>query len=120
MANLHEIKHPDWIRAHGTAEPDGDHFIIRAHVGGGAFRMHKNDVWQGEGVVCVRNRADATVVEKPNVRLSLGVDSSKIRADGCHEQDDCPSKCCSCIGAVRICCGSGGTRGFCLGVWGCP
>jgi hypothetical protein len=89
MPEIHEIKHPEWIRVHGTVEPRGDQYLIRASVGGGAFTMHKDDVWVKDGIACVRNNANAKIVEKPTIRLSLGVDPAEI-LDDCHSQDDCP------------------------------
>ena len=120
MLQAHEITHPDWIRFHGSSEINGDKITLRANVGGGAFEMRVSDVWISGEIVCVRNNAPATVTEHPSINTRVGISLDDVGSDGCTRQDDCPSGCCSCIGAVRVCCGSGGTRGFCLGVWGCP
>lgn len=116
----------DWLPFHGEAEKTGSRMTLRASLGGGVLEMAAEDVRVNDGRVEVRNRAAAAVTEQPGfieARSFLESLEPHVRRQllsDCHRQDDCPSKCCACIGLVRVCCGEGGTRGICLGAWGCP
>jgi hypothetical protein len=100
---------PEWLVFKGTAKLSPKEAVLTAS-NGASFEMARADVRTSGDKVEVRNNAPAKVhpPKGPSAK------------DGCHDQDDCPSKCCACIGAVRVCCGEGGTRGLCFGAWGCP
>jgi hypothetical protein len=84
----------------------------------GAIEMAPGDVRISSSAILVRNNAPAKVLRSPHPPEKPG---STPRANAsCEPQDDCPAKCCACIGLVRVCCSGGGTRGVCVGAWGCP
>ena len=105
---------PEWIRFHGEAIEKEQVYLLIATNGSGAFEIGKDNVRFEDGRIEVRVGVDATVIDPAN-----GVARAR-RVGNCNQQDDCPSKCASCIGFVRVCCGGGGTRGVCLGFYGCP
>jgi len=107
---------PTWIAFKGNAIDKGQHYLLKG-VSGGSFEIAKENVRITGRAVRVRVGADAKIVEQPK---KIQVKNRAALLSDCHEQDDCPSKCCACIGLVRVCCGEGGTRGVCLGAWGCP
>jgi hypothetical protein len=111
-----------WIRFKGTAQENGQTYLLRALTkSGGVIEMAKEHVKVKGKTVMVENNVDAKVVEAPKpLVMNTARANSSVSASDCHRQDDCPSKCCACIGLVRVCCGEGGTRGVCLGAWGCP
>ena len=119
LTALQEVTFPEWLPFSGNATAEGDDVILQG-AGGGAFRMRASDVVVGEGVVLVRNQSNASILEHPKVRALSKIEIESAAPGGCVRQDDCPEGCCACIGLVRVCCGHGGTRGVCLGVWGCP
>jgi hypothetical protein len=107
-----EKKSPDWLTFRGTAEDKGQTYLLKADKAGGAIEIAKEYVKISGKSIKVKNGEDAKIISPPAM--------ADKKAAGCVTQEDCPSKCCACIGLVRVCCGEGGTRGFCLGAWGCP
>jgi len=99
----------EWVEFAGRATTAGARVTLSGGSGG-EVEMDSKDVRTEGGRVLVRNNSPATIKAPPG-----GGQKS-----ACAKQDDCPSKCCACIGLVRVCCGEGGTRGVCFGVWGCP
>jgi hypothetical protein len=104
-----------WLTFKGDAFQNGDQYVLRDSTGR-QFKIAKKYVRTERGKIFVENEVPADVQESRRPS-SLG---GSVRVQHCARQDDCPSKCCACIGLVRVCCGSGGTRGVCIGVWGCP
>lgn len=104
-----KIKYPEWLPFNGTAEIQDDaYYILRGHLGG-AIRVAKNDVVVEGDAVAVRDNVSAEIVEQPLIKTEkMGLDCPT-----------CPTGNCACIGCIKICCGSGGTRGMCIGVVGC-
>ena len=118
---------PTWVRVNATLEDKGDTYIVRSRrKGGGAIETAKSNVRRSQRgtLLRVRGNTDARIVEPPTG--SINTMSAATLAADCHRQEDCPSKCASCIPfsrwglCVRVCCGEGGTRGVAVGVWGCP
>jgi hypothetical protein len=123
LSSLGYAKKPMWLRFQGTAEDKGATYILRASQGGGAFEVSKKYVKRKGKSIYVRNGVEANILTTPapsTPTTDTAQPQNPKAASDCHHQDDCPSKCCACIGLVRVCCGSGGTRGVCLGGWGCP
>lgn len=111
----------EWIEFKGKAQKQGSKYFLSAGKGGGAFDIDQQNVRISGGKVQVRTGVPARIVSAPTKRsLATKAAVAETAASDCVRQDDCPSKCCACIGLVRVCCGEGGTRGVCLGVWGCP
>lgn len=105
----------DWIPFKGSAATNGDQVQLTAD-NGDAFEMDAKDVKVSGTDIQVKANADAHTVK----HAGGGTRPANAIGGDCHKQDDCPSHCASCIGLVRVCCGGGGTRGFCLGAYGCP
>lgn len=101
----------NWAKFSGTISIEEGQYIL-ADKDGYAFRIAKKYVRISDTAILVKSGVPATVLGRSN--------GDKHILSDCKRQDDCPSKCCACIGLVRVCCGSGGTRGICLGAWGCP
>ena len=113
----------EWVTFNGIAEPGEKTFLLKAADGGGSFEVSRENVRLRDNTVEVRVGIKAKIVEQPQStpeKVSLPGTDNFEPSQPCHIQDDCESKCCACIGLVRICCGSGGTRGICLGIWSCP
>src|ERR1035441_2872264 len=108
MISMESVRFPDWLHFKGTAEDEGETYLLRAQDGHGAIRMPKEHVAIHEGIVSVRNNSPASIVERPKRRVLVGVLASEVSTQGCVRQDDCPTKCCACIGLVRVCCNTGG------------
>lgn len=110
-----ETTNAEWAPFNGTTEEKGSTVVLKATVGGGAFEVAKDNVRIQDNKVEVRIGIDAKIIDQPKSDISLN-----SMTQSCARQEDCPSKCCACIGLIRVCCGSGGTRGVCLGFWSCP
>jgi hypothetical protein len=127
----------EWAVFSGKAvKKDGK--VVLSDKAGGSIEMAAPDVEIGKDSTRVRIGVPAKIlahpkaanpVEKALQSKATGLTELAAECDctspkpccaQCIRQDDCPSKCCACIGLVRVCCGDGGTRGICLGVWSCP
>jgi hypothetical protein len=112
---------PRWVTFQGTATTQGSSYILNASSeGGGSISISKKDVKVYGHHIRVRVGVPSKIVAEPKISESAAADKLTGNVATCHEQADCSTKCCACIGAIRICCGSGETRGSCLGEWGCP
>ena len=108
--SLQNAQHPDWLPFAGSVTPDGTtHFVLHG-LHGGSIRVAKDDVLMDGGCIAVKNGSGAQIVDNPKTTTTLG------RGMPCN---DCPSHQCACIGFLRVCCGSGGIKGACIGIVGC-
>jgi hypothetical protein len=133
---------PEWARFFGKARRTGDRYTLTDRRGG-SIEMAASDVrLERGGVVRVKIGVPAKILKAPQILSATEITALRSESalaippaanadcdctspgrpccQQCTRQEDCPSRCAACIGLVRVCCGSGGTRGICFGVWSCP
>ncbi len=115
-----QSKKDSFLKFDGTFKLQKDKYILKGSKGG-ELQMDTINVKIENNIAYVKDNSPCKIISEP-IKITTDKNKNnlnKTKSD-CARQEDCPSGCCMCIGAVRICCGDGGTRGFCLGVWGCP
>jgi hypothetical protein len=110
-------KDPEWLPFEGKATLKGEMYTI-VTKNGYTLEAPKAEVQVSGGFIGLKNNGAAKLVSSPKAI------EKDAKAMSCVIQNDCPSKCCACIPTfiicVRVCCGSGGTRGVSAGLWSCP
>jgi hypothetical protein len=132
--SIAQEKEIEWAPFNGSATAQGPVYVLKG-TNGGKIAMDRKHVRLVKGRPEVKIGANALLLDAPqgmNPASSvqtiaqnapaghLPANSAVTTLGICHKQDDCSSGCASCIGLVRVCCGGGGTRGVCFGVYGCP
>jgi hypothetical protein len=124
LSSSSNAQSPTWVTFHGTAKTEGSSYILNSSsAAGGAILISKLYVklYEMHGQhIRVKVGAPAKILTEPTVSEPASAQKVAANVAACHEQADCPTKCCACIGAIRVCCGSGEIRGLCVGDWRCP
>lgn len=119
----------EWVPFDGKATLQGPVYVLKGATGG-TIAMDKKHVRISGGKPQIKVGENALIIDSPKASATMApetvasvrtsTDAAPATLGMCQRQEDCPSGCASCIGLIRVCCGSGGTRGICLGVYGCP
>lgn len=104
-----------WIQFTGTAEAQGNIFLLRpAEEESMTLELLADDVLQEGGLVMVRVGAFI-------LNFDVLKDSTSIMAHITSQaQNECDNNPTACIGSSEICCHSGKFIGKCVGYWRCP
>jgi hypothetical protein len=120
---------PEWVQMDVTLADKGATYLLTAkNPDGGAIETSKANVEITGKVIKlrVRGNTDVQVVKTPAINKNAAQGNAPKAAGDCVDQAACSTKCGACFPTgykgicIRVCCGTGGTRGIASGLWGCP